>query len=62
MRNYRIAQGTLSTLCGDLNRKEVQKEGIHVYVWLIHFPVLQKLTLSKATIFQRKFEKLQLTK
>lgn len=25
--------------CGDLNEKEVQKEGICVYVWLIHFVV-----------------------
>ena len=42
-------------LCGDLFRKEIQKKGIHVYVWLIHFAVQQKLTQHcKATILQQK--------
>ena len=27
MRIYRIAQGTLVMLCGDLNEKEIQKSG-----------------------------------
>ena len=31
-------------LCGDLNGKEIQEEGIYVYVQLIHFAVQQKLT------------------
>ena len=31
-------------LCGDLNRKKIQKEGIYVYVELIHFAVQQKAT------------------
>ena len=39
---------TLYPLChqrsGDLNGKEIQKEGIYVYGWLIHFGVQQKLT------------------
>ena len=31
-------------LCGDINRKEIQNEGIHVYIYLIDFAVQQKLT------------------
>ena len=30
-------------LCGDLNRKEIQKRGIYVYAWLIYSDVQQKL-------------------
>ena len=26
-------------LCGDLSRKEIKKEGIHVFMQLIHFAV-----------------------
>ena len=33
-----------SGLCGDLNGTEIQKEGIYVYVQLIHFAAEQKLT------------------
>ena len=40
-------------LCGDLSGKEIQKEGIYVYVWLIYFAVQQKVTQHcKATILQ----------
>ena len=40
-----------SVLCGDLNGKEIQKEGIYVYIQLIHFAVQQKPTQHfKATI------------
>ena len=40
-----------SVLCGDLNGKEIQKEGIYVYIQLIHFAVQQKLTQHcKATV------------
>ena len=43
MRTYCVAQGTL--LCsGDLNGKEVQREGMDVYVWLAQFPPQWKLT------------------
>ena len=50
--------GLYSMLCGDLNRKEIQKEGIYVYVKLTHFAVQQKLTQHcKATIFQWKLER-----
>ena len=53
MRTYCIAQGTLLMLCGDLNGKELQKEGIYGYVWLIHFAVHLKLTQHcKATVLQ----------
>ena len=41
MRIYCIAQGTYVMHCGDLTGKEVQKEGIYVYVWLIRFAVQQ---------------------
>ena len=42
-----------SVFCGDLNVKEIQKEGIYVYVQLIHFAVQQKLAQHcKATISQ----------
>ena len=30
-------------LCGDLNRKEIQNEEIHVYIYLIDLAVQQKL-------------------
>ena len=33
----------LYLLCGDLNRKEIQKRGIYVYAWLIYYDVQQKL-------------------
>ena len=40
-------------ISGDLNGKEIQKEGIHVHVWLILFAVQQKLTQHcKAAILQ----------
>ena len=53
MRTYCIAQETLLVLCGDLNGKEIQKEEIYVYIWLIHFAVQQKLTQQcKATVLQ----------
>ena len=49
MRNENLLYNTgNSVLCGD-------KEGIYVYVWLIHFSVQQKLTQHcKATKFQLK--------
>ena len=36
MRIYCIAQGTLLMCCGDLNGKEIKKEGIFVYVSIVH--------------------------
>ena len=39
MRTYYIAQGTFLMHCGDLNGKESQREGIYVYIWLVHFIV-----------------------
>ena len=40
-----------SVLCGDLNRKEMQKERAYVYVQLIHFAIQQKQKQHcKATI------------
>ena len=57
MRTYRIAQGTLLNVCGDLNGKEIQKGGgaIYVNVQLIYFAVWQKLTkYCKANILQQK--------
>jgi len=30
--------------CGDLMGRKPKREGIHVYVWLIHFAMQQKLT------------------
>ena len=44
MRTYHIAQGTLSVLCGDLNGKEIQHEGICVYIEMIQFTAQQKPT------------------
>ena len=42
-------------LCGDLNGKEIQKRGINVSVWMIHFAVQRKLTQQcKATKLQFK--------
>ena len=41
-----------SVLCGELNGKEIQKQGIYVYIQMIHFGVQQKLTHCKATIHQ----------
>ena len=35
------AQGVCSELRGDLKEREVWKEGIYAYVWLIHFAVQQ---------------------
>ena len=42
--------------CGYLKGKEAPEEGhIHIYIWLIHSAMQQKLTQHcKATIFQRK--------
>ena len=31
-------------LCGDLNGKEIQKEGVYVNIWLIRFAEQQKQT------------------
>ena len=31
-------------LSSDLNGKEIQKEGIHIYIELTHFALQQKLT------------------
>ena len=57
MRAYCIAQGTLLNAHGDLNGKEIQKDGIYVYIWLMHFAVQKKITQHcKATIFQQKLE------
>ena len=44
MRTYCIALGTLLSALGNLNEKDLQKEGVYVYAWLIHFAVQQKLT------------------
>ena len=33
-----------SVLCGDLNGKEIQKEGLYVYIWLVRSAVQQELT------------------
>ena len=44
MRTYCIALETLLSALGDLNEKDLQKEGVYVYAWLIHFAVQQKLT------------------
>ena len=39
--------------CGDLNVEEIQKEGMYVYIWLIHFAAQKKVTQHfKATILQ----------
>ena len=57
MKAYCIAQGTLLNAHGDLNGKEIQKDGIYVYIWLMHFAVQKKITQHcKATIFQQKLE------
>ena len=39
-------------LCGDLNGKDIQGNGIKVHVWLSHFTVQQKQTHCKAIILQ----------
>ena len=44
MRTYCIAQGILLKTPKEMNPKEIQKEGIYVYVWLVHFAVQYKLT------------------
>ena len=44
MKTYCIAQGTLLSLCGDLNWKEIKKEGICAYIQLLHFAIQLKLT------------------
>ena len=44
-------------LCGDLNGKEIQNEGVYIYIYMynIHFAAQQKLTQHcKATILQLK--------
>ena len=40
-----------STLCADLRGKDIGKEGMHVYVWLMHFSVQQKLTRHCKVIY-----------
>ena len=53
MRTYCTVQKTLLSALGNLNEKEVQKEGICEYVWLTYFAVQKKLSQhGKATIFQ----------
>ena len=53
MRTYCIALETLLSALGDLNEKDLQKEGVYVYAWLIHFAVQQKLTQHcNSTILQ----------
>ena len=48
MRTHCRTQGMLY---GDLNGKEIQKEGMSVYIQLIHFAVQKKLTQHcKATL------------
>lgn len=48
-----MAQGTWLSACGDLDGREIQREGIHVYMWLIHFTVQQQLTRHcEATVLQ----------
>ena len=44
MGTYCIAGELYSVLCGDLNGKQIQKGGMYVHIWLIHFAVQQKLT------------------
>ena len=39
MRTYCIVQETLFSALGNLNEKEVQKEGICEYVWLTYLAV-----------------------
>ena len=39
-------------LCGDLNGKEIQKEGAYVNIWLIRFAEQQKQTWQYKTILQ----------
>ena len=40
-------------LCGDLNGKEIKiKEGINVYIWLIHSAIQEIRQHCKATIRQ----------
>ena len=41
MRTYRIAEGTLLTLSGDLTGKEIHKGGIYVNIELVHCVVQQ---------------------
>ena len=31
-------------LSGDVNGKEIQKGGLYVHIWLIHFVIRQKIT------------------
>lgn len=35
MRTYCIAQGTLLVPCGDLSGKEIQKEEIYTYIYVL---------------------------
>ena len=50
-----------SILCADLNGNRIQKEGIYVYIQLIHFVVQQKLTRhGKATLLQQNKNKKQI--
>ena len=54
--NLLCSTGNYSTLCGDLNGKEIplKKEGIYVYVQLIHSAVLQKLTHCIKQLYYHK--------
>ena len=54
MRTNHMHRELYSMLCSALNGKEIQKRGdIYIYIWLINFPVQQKLPQHcKATILQ----------
>ena len=52
-----ITQGTQCSVVTQIGGKS-KKEGIYVYIWLIHFILQQKLTQHcKATILQLKKKK-----
>ena len=54
MRTNHIHKELYSMLYSALNGKEIQKRGdIYLYIWVMNFPVQQKLTQHcKATILQ----------